>query len=48
VIPPVSEWKRNVTGYNNKPAFFHHPEFGIGGQTARLFMGVNTRYPHPP
>ena len=46
MTPPVSEWKRNVTGY--KPAFIRHPEFGIGGQTARRFMGVNIRYPHPP
>jgi hypothetical protein len=33
----VSEWKQNVTGY--KPAFIRHPEFEIGGQTARPVRG---------
>ena len=35
--PPGNEWKRNVTGY--KPAFIRHPEFEIGGQTARPVHG---------
>ena len=37
MTPHVSEWKRNVTGY--KQAFIRHPEFEIGGQTARPVHG---------
>ena len=39
VTSPLSEWKwkRNVTDY--KPAFIRHPEYEVGGQTARPVHG---------